>query len=196
MPESMNSNSDNKSVQDKEVSEQQDYVSKKAYQEVSTDMHKYKQAMKELQAKLNEFEAEKEAMKRDELTKQEKWKELSDSYKKQLEKLQSERQDEKQKFVNFHKTNAFLENVPLAKKEFIKFVNLDEIKIDDKGNIDSDNLKKISDSFKQQYPELLKVNNTSRLPSDAPNTDGLKTKNLQEMSRDELLKLFSKVNKK
>lgn len=83
-----------------------DYVSKKAYEEVSRDMHKYKAAVKNAQAKSAEYEAKLKSVEEQTMAENEQWKELSEKYKSEVEHERNSRLKDRQSFVDTVKRSA------------------------------------------------------------------------------------------
>lgn len=169
--------SENKSVteaNDKaETSGQDDegFVKKGAYLEVSKDMHKYKTKAKELEAKLTEFEQSQKAKEQEELAKQKRFEELYAAEKKRADELFEQKEIERKNFLNATKRSHLLSEIgQLEKPEYIKFANLDAIEVREDGEIDVTSLKKVAEGFKQEHSALLKKTKVPTLPNNAPIT--------------------------
>lgn len=147
-----------------------DFVSKKAYTDVSNDMHKYKSELKDVKAMLNQLNAEKSAGEKERLAEQGKWEDLYQKNELELNALKSERNAEQDKFVNYHKKNSVLNKIGSFKKdEYNRFIQTDKINMNEDGSIDSESLGLEVDRIRQEYPELLKASAGNKLPNDAPN---------------------------
>lgn len=147
----------------------EDYVPKTAYEEVSSDMHKYKNELKETKASLNQLKAEQEAKEKEALAEQGKWQELYEVNQKELENLKQQREEEKNKFINYHKKNSVLQKIGGFKREdYNKFIDVNNIEMNDDGSLDEKSLMGEVDRIKQEYPELLKSASSTKLPNDAP----------------------------
>lgn len=175
---------DNEEKTTQETDEKQDeFVSKKAYQEVSTDMHKYKSELNETKAKLNELLSIQEAKEKEALEEQGRWEELYKKAQDQLTTLQSERDQERNKFVEYHKRNSVLQKLGGFKRdEYNKFVDIENIKLRDDGSIDEDSISAEIDRIKQNYPELIKSSSPASLPKDAPMQNEVGNKSFEAMS--------------
>ncbi len=189
---------DNETELKNEVNEQaEDYVSKKAYKEVSQDMHKYKSELQSTKAKLAEIEAIQEAKEQERLEEQGKWEELYKKSQEQFKTLQSEREQEKSKFVDYHKKNSVLQKIGGFKRdEYNNFINVKDIQMNEDGSIDENSLTAEVDRIKQEYPELLKATPSVKLPKEAPNQGEIGNKSYEEMSEHEKAQLKRSLLKK
>lgn len=188
----MSDSIDNKEVQPQteqettnqpEATQEEGFVPKKAFQEVSSDMHKYKNQLREKEAMLNQLLAEKELQEKQALEEQGRWKELYEKTQNQLEEVNTTRQAEQDKFINHHKKNAVLREIGGFKKdEYSNFINIENVIMDENGNIDRASLDAEVSRLKQEMPELLKNVPGNSLPSNAP----MNTEVKQEMSKSEL----------
>lgn len=146
------------------------FVSKRAYQEVSADMHTYKKEMKSLQAEVEKMRADESSRLEAEQVKNGEFQKLADSYKQKFEEADAARQAEKEQVVNFHKLHS-VENAigGFQRSEYAKMaVNLDAIKVDENGIIDEESLKLETSRIRQEHPSLLKTTDKPRLPNLAP----------------------------
>lgn len=180
-----------KEVRQEEVKEQEnEFVSKKAYQEVSTDMHKYKSELQTTRAKLAEIEAIQEAKEKEALEEQGRWEELYKKSQEQFQTLQSEREQEKSKFVDYHKKNSVLQKIGGFKRdEYNKFIDVRSIQMNEDGSINEDTLISEVDRIKQEYPELIKAASSVKLPKEAPQESEIGNRSYSELSEQEKLQL-------
>jgi len=186
-------------VKNEDETPKEDFVSKKAYTDVSTDMHKYKNQLKETQMQLNQLQAEREAVEREALAEQGKWEELYKKNQTELETVKQERAGEQNKFVDYHKKNSVLNKVGGFKRdEYNKFIDVNAINMNEDGSIDETSLDLEIDRIRQSYPELLKTGSGTKLPNDAPlgnNVGEQDASKLTGVEKSEYLKSFLK-NKK
>src|SRR5665647_1844935 len=94
---------DDTKVPSDDVSLEGEFVPKKAYADVSQDMHKFKNKLKETEAQLNQLKAEKAMAEEQGLKDNEQWKTLYEKSKSELDGISTARAAEKDQFVNFHK---------------------------------------------------------------------------------------------
>ena len=181
---------DNEEKTNQENTKQDEFVSKKAYQEVSTDMHKYKSELNETKAKLNELLSIQEAKEKEALEEQGRWEELYKQAQDKLTTLQSERDQERNRFVEYHKRNSVLQKLGGFKRdEYNKFVDIENVKLRDDGSIDEDSISAEIDRIKQNYPELIKTSSPTSLPKDAPMQNEVGNKSFESMSEHEKAQL-------
>lgn len=166
------------------VTETPEVVSKDAYAKVSTDMHKFKSEAKALQAKLADIQAEQEAKDKAALEEKEQWHTLYKKAEEKLKGLETERQNERNKFVESHKINAVIQTLGGFKKpEYNKFIDSSKVEVTEDGSVDSSSVQSEVERIRREYPELLKTSNKTPLPSDAPRQ--FAQKSVKDMTADE-----------
>lgn len=149
-----------------------DYVSARAYKEVSSDMHKYKSKNKDLEAKLNQLLAEREAQERSQMEEQGRWRELAEREAKARAEAEMSLQAERQKFVSANKQSAVINKLGgFKKKEYASFIDTSNIEIDDRGLPTEESVEREVNRIRQELPELLLAKSTPKLPSEAPSKE-------------------------
>jgi hypothetical protein len=177
---------DNIKTPSEDVSQEGEFVPKKAYADVSQDMHKFKNKLKETEAMLNQLKAEKAMAEEQSLKDNEQWKTLYEKSKGELDGLASARAAEKDQFVNFHKKNAVIREIGGFKKdEYNSFINVQSVEMDESGNIVQDSLSAEVNRLKQSYPELIKGSQSQNLPSEAPKSFSATDKDYNSLSQQE-----------
>ena len=142
-----------------------DFVPKRAYKEVSEDMHKYKTQLRETQAKLNELNAKMEAERNRQLEDENRYKELYEGLKGKYEKETSQ-------FKDIHKKNAVINKVGgLKRSEYAKFIDTSNIHMDENGMIDKESIDREVMRLQQEFPELINSNNFNNVNNNAPKSD-------------------------
>lgn len=164
--------------------EKEGFVSKKAYSQVTQDMHSYKAKMKELSAQLEAIKADNEAKEKSALVEQEKWHDLYKKSESKIQDLLKERDLERNRFLEGHKKNSVLQNISFKKQEYIKFIDVSKIEVNEDGSINPDSVNHEVERIKKEFPELIKTNVKEMLPDAAPK--GAKAKTLSEMTSEEL----------
>lgn len=147
-----------------------EFVPAKAYKETQADMFKFKSKLKEAEATLNQLKAEKELQERESLKANQEWKLLYEQNEAKLREIDSQRNAEKEQFINYHKRAAVISAIGGFKKEEYanSFINVSNIETDESGNVVQASLLSEVNRIKQSYPELLKGAVANNLPSDAP----------------------------
>ena len=175
----------------------EEFVPKKAYKEVSDDMFKYKNKLKETEALLNQMAAEKEAASIQSLKENEQWKTLYEKNQAHLDALEATRAQEKDQFVNYHKKQAVLKELGGFKKdEYTNFINVSSIELDDEGNVSPVSLVAEVNRIKQSYPELIKSAPANNLPSNAPKSIEVAGKPYAQMTDKEKMEFKMSLLKK
>jgi len=171
--DSIQSNEENLNPQD------ENYVPKKAYQDVTQDMHKYKGKTKELEAKLNEYQAKLDAIENEKLAEQGKWQELAQANAEKLNRLTQERDQERSKFLDFNKKQAVIADLGgLESDSYASFITVSNISVDEHGIPNREEVKAEADRFRSLHPKLIKTSVKGILSPDAPSVSG------QGMSKD------------
>lgn len=168
--------------------EKNEFVARKAFEEVSRDMHKYKKTMKDAQAKVNEYEARLKAIEEEKMQENEQWKELYEKQKEEAEHVRRLREQDKQQLANAVKKSALKAELGNVKNEYLTFANLDEIEINEDGSINMDTVQKVANDFRTQHSALIPASSGTDITGNAPPSDAHltnKAKSVNEMSLDE-----------
>lgn len=194
-----NQNSVQESVQTEEQGSAQEnqYVPRKAYEEVTSDMHRYKSKVKEAQARLNEYEARLKSIEEEKLKEQNRWKELYEKEQQTREQIEQERKRDRQ---------LYLENVKLSalkaelggdvRAEYLRFANLDAIVVDENGSLSSESVKEVANQFRQNYPELVPSRNDVNItgaPAANKTNFNQAPKDLSQMSTKEKIEALARL---
>jgi hypothetical protein len=151
---------------DLDQEQKQEEVLTKPEADYKADMFKYKQQLKDTQARLQELEKEKQAVEKAEMARQNQWKQLFEQEKAEKSKFQEELNQTKKQFVDSAKKNAVISSLGgLKKNEYTSFINTDSIDLNDDGTINADTLNAEVARIKQNFPELLKTA-TASLPKE------------------------------
>ncbi len=171
---------------------------KKAMEDYKKDMFKFKEQSKAMEAENLQLKADQEKRERASLEKNEEWKSLYELEKQSKDQALEELQDKSTKFIDSAKINAVLAEVGGFKKDcYAKFIDAKNVEMTENGTIDSDSLKRESDRIRQEYSELLNVNESPKLPNNAPSNldpnSGAKT--LGQLNKQQLKDAFSASKK-
>jgi viroplasmin and RNaseH domain-containing protein len=185
-------------INSKEVEANQpsaDEVKDKAVQDYKDDMFKYKERMKSAQSELEAVLAEKAALERNQLEKNEEWKVLYEREKSERESAVSELQQKSTQFMDSSKKNAVVQQLGGFKKdEYSRFIDVSNIEVTDNGTFSSESLSREVERVRQTFPELLKAFDGPKLPGGAPSPVTVKdTKVSASMSRADLLAQYVKL---
>jgi len=161
------------SVTDKEI-----VAMKAKLQELLDEKKKEQSKRVELEQKLQSIEEEK-------LKASNQYKELYESKTKELETIATQRELEKQAFLEHKKLDAFLKEVGgLKKGDYVSLIDTSKLIVDESGNINSDSIRVYAEQFKQAYPEIISVNTIQHVGQSAPitsNGGSLKGKTANEL---------------
>ena len=165
-----------------------DYVARKAFEEVSQDMHKYKKSMKDAIAKNNEFEAKLRAIEEEKMQENEQWKELYEKQKQEAEQIRQQRDQDRMIMKNSVKKSALKSELGNIKSEYLDFASLDDIEVNEDGSINTDSLHKVANDFRSQHAQLIPASSGSDITGNAPPSSSSltpKTRSLGDMSLEE-----------
>lgn len=153
-----------------ETKPEEAFVSKKAYQEVTSDMMKYKEERKALKAELERLRADEQARNEAEQRSRGEYQKIADTYKQKFEESEAQRLSERKRVEDLHKLHHLEKAVGgFQRSEYAKIAaDLNAIKLDDNGIVDEASLLAEATRIKQQHPALLKNDPKLKLPSDAP----------------------------
>ena len=174
-------------VQSPDVQEK-DYVSKKAYEEVSKDMHKFKSELKAAKAARAEYEAQLKTLEEQKMRENEQWKELSEKYKVEGETERAARLQDRAIYIDTVKKSALKSELGSNIKDtYLVHANIDAIEVNENGVIDRDSLLHVANEFRQEHGSLLGTTTGVTATSSAPSNQTLNSgqKSISDMSYDE-----------
>lgn len=152
-------------------------------------LNEKKRAQMELKKYKEELEAMKSALARQEQEKLEEKQEYKALWERTQQELQNEREARskmQQDLVNAQKRKAFDKEIgkSLSKDQYYKFINFDDIIIEEDGSINSESVRYAVSVFRENYRELVPQQSTPRVGSEAPSNDGVirPRKTLNDMS--------------
>lgn len=191
-------NNENVSSANAETASKQEseaYVSKKAYEEVAKDMHKFKAKAKELDATVNEYQAKLKALDEEKLMEQQQWKQLA-------EKRAAELEEEKRKTKETH--NRYLRSLKMVelkkelggsvRDEYLSFASLDVIDFNEDGTLNRDSLVTVANKFRQEHGQLIpKSENVNITGHAASNGEVSPPKTLEQMSMAEKIAMLKQL---
>lgn len=177
--------------------EANEMVHKKAFTEVSNDMHKFKSKAKEATARINELEAAAKSREEADLKSQSKWEELYNKEKKAREVLEADNKTQRERNQLNEKKSALKAELGNVKDVYLSHANLDAIEIQEDGTVSSESVLEVANAFKTEYPELIPSSGTGNITNQAA-ASGVVTSNapksLAEMTTDEKVAELAKYN--
>lgn len=183
MSEQDKNNGSNQEVAEAQATEQNDFVRKQAYEEVSRDMHKFKNRLKEEAARAAEYEARLKALEEEKLIEQKKFEELYQREKKQREQAESARNQEKNLYLRAVKLSALKAELGNVKDVYLSHADIDGIEIREDGSLSSESVKAVADKFRQEHPTLIPKQSGSNITNPASPTSFGATSNEKPLSK-------------
>lgn len=153
--------------------EKDQFVHKKAFEDVSKDMHKFKAKLKDKEAYIAELEAKQTAIEEAALVESQQYKALFEKRNDEFERLKQEVDDRDRKYLEAVKKNALKNELGGSiKEEYLMHADMSSIQFSEGSTIDRDSLTAVANSFRQKYPELVPVIHSSNItgPSSPSNT--------------------------
>lgn len=160
------------------------FVSKKAYEDVSSDMHKFKSKSKDAEARANELEAQLKAVHEEKMAENNQWKELAENRAEELENFKQEQDSKRDRYINVAKKSALKSQLGDIRDEYLAHADIASITINDDGTVNSDSVHQVANSFREKHAVLIPkaVENTSTsIPANV-------THDFSTMTQDELIK--------
>lgn len=170
-------------------------VSRKAYEEVTRDLHKNKQKAKELELAYNELQAQLKAQEELKMQEQEKWKEL---YQKRDAEIAQIKQEAKTREASFHRVAKLAalkqELGGKIKDKYLNFANIDSIIIGEDGLIEPGSLHEVANQFRTEHSDLIPKSDNMQITGHAAgNFDNFNEKPINQMSYAEKVKKLQEL---
>lgn len=176
-----------------EVSEtEEQYVARKAYEEVRGDMFKHKARAKEAAAKASELEARLKAIEEEKLADQERWKELYEKERSEREQTKEQLESEKSRFYRSMKMAALKSELGgKVRDEYLTLANLDSIEVGEDGALSSESVRELANQFRQEHPQLIPNEGSANVTGHAPTSSvNAPQKGIEELSKRELAQII------
>lgn len=178
--------SQNDSVDEVKEEGKSEFVSKKAYEDVSKDMHRFKSKAKEIQAYASELETRLKSIEEEKMQDQQQWKELFEKRTGELESLKREVQQRESQYLTAVKRNALKNELGgKIKDDYLVHANIDGIQFNENGSIDLESLHAVANHFRENHGNLIPVESKSQatgISSPSNSTIGSTLKPLSQMS--------------
>ena len=178
--------------------EREEYVPKTAYENVSKDMHKYKDEKKRLAAEKNELEARLKAIEEEKLVEQERYKELFEKERSQRELKEKELQAKEDRYNESLKKSALRSELGNINPAYLVHADLSAIDMLDDGTVSPESVREIANKFRQDHPALIPANDGQNITGDAPPSKRPlnQPKELADMSLDEKVAYLASMKTK
>lgn len=133
-----------------------EFVPAKAYEEVTRDMHKYKDGLKQSQAEINELRAQLKAQEEAKMRDNEQWQEIAQRREAEMEELKTQYSQKSSRFETAVKRTALKQELGgQIKEEYLSFANLNNIHMDENGIVDVESLRQVANEFRKQHGQLI-----------------------------------------
>lgn len=177
--------------------EKEAFVSRKAYEEVTRDMHKNKQKAKDLEAANNELKSQFKAQEEQKMQEQERWKELYEKREAELEQERKKSSDQENRYMKSVKLSALKQEIGAnVRDEYLHFAPIDNIVLSDDGSIDKDSLREVANSFRKEHGQLIPQSENVNITGQAASIYSVtQPKDRSKMSVDELKQEIANLNK-
>ena len=176
------------------------YVAKKAYEEVSKDMHKYKSKAREVEAMKNELESKLKSIEEQKLMEEKRWQELYEKEKEEKSQLAEQREQDFERYLKSAKLAALKQELGGAVKDvYLNHANINEIEIKEDGTLSSESVLNVANQFRKDYPEV--IPNTQNLNITSPSSptqfaESEDKNDLSKMSYEQKAALLDKLQNK
>lgn len=177
-------------------SDEDKFVPRNAYEEVSKDMHKYKSQAKEAAAKAAELESRMKAIEEAKLVEEKRYEELYAKEREEREKMEQALKSTNEHYVKTVKMTALMRELGNIKPKYLQHAAIDEIVVHDDGSLSSESVVAVANKFRQENPELVPAANVGNINDAAPSNDQTKSKpaiDFDSLSKDDLRQLLSKA---
>ena len=187
-----------------ESSQQQEgYVARKAYEEVTSDMHKFKQRAKDANARINELEARLKAEEEAKLKEQENWQQLYEREKAEREEAERIRSQERNQYLKAVKLSALKSELGgTVKDEYLQFADVESIELGEDGTLSSESVRHVANKFRHEHPSLVVRKDEANITNRSAAGDisySEQEKTIEQMSVDEkkqkLYELYAQKNR-
>ena len=164
---------ESKTVEVSEPKQEEDFVKRSAYEDVSKDMHKFKSKAKNAEAELTQLKAEKKADEESRLKEQNDWKELYEREKQGKEELESVAKQQQEEYIKTVKLSALKSELGgNVKDQYLNFADVGSIQRDEDGSLNSDSVQLVANKFRQEHPDLVGKQGNLNITGPAPTKGG------------------------
>lgn len=174
--------------------QENEFVPRRAYEDVSRDMHRYKQTAREAQAARAEYESKLKSLEEEKMREQAQWKELYEREKQEAELAKKKAQDERNSYLTAVKKSALKSELGGRVKDvYLAHANVIAIELNEDGTINQESLLKVANDFRQNHGELIPPAVTAEPTAKASPTGQTVTtgeKTIGQMTPDERLALL------
>jgi chromosome segregation ATPase len=139
----------------KEKEQKDEFVRKTAYEEVTSDMHRFKSRAKDAEAKAAEYEAKLRAIEDEKLKSEQRYQELYEKEKREKEQLADTRKKERELYLRGLKLGALKSELGNVKDAYLMHADISAIEINEDGTLNSESVRKVANQFRQEHAALI-----------------------------------------
>jgi len=150
----MSDSIDKEEVQMNEPKEES-HVSKKAYEDVSKDMHKFKSKSREAEARANELEVQLKAIQDEKLAENNQWKELAERRQEELDAMMADVSNKEKRYIDTAKKAALKSELGSIRDEYLAHADINSITLNDDGTVNTESVHEVANSFREQHSVLI-----------------------------------------
>jgi len=164
------------------------FVRRQAYEEVSKDMHKFKDRFRDAEARAAEYEAKLKAIEEQKLKDEQKYQELYEREKNERTKAEQARESERQLYLRAVKLSALKAELGNIKDQYLMHADIDSIEVKEDGTLSSESVHSVVNKFREEHPALIPQQSSGNITNYASPTSfnsAPKDKSLSEMSYEE-----------
>lgn len=170
------------------------YVPRKALEEVSSDMHKFKTKWKEAEAARNEYEAKLKRIEDERLEETQQYKTLWEKAQQEKEAIENQFKETKNSYLNTFKKMELKRELGGIKDAYLVHADLSQVEINEDGTINKDSVLRAANKFREEYGELIpKSAEKDPTGSASPTNVSVHSKRLEEMSFQEKMEAYRKL---
>ncbi len=159
------------------------FVNREAYENVSKDMHKYKAKTKDYEARIAQLEADQKAKEEAKLVETQQFQKLYEEEKKRAQELSDRLTAREKQVIADRKKSALKNALGNVNDEYLMFANLESIELSEDGNLNPDSVHKAANDFRAKHPQLLIKNEGSNITGKAPAPDANVTSGQVDLSK-------------
>jgi hypothetical protein len=175
-----------------------EFVSKRAYEEVARDMHRFKSQAKEAAAARAEYEAKLKQLEEEKMREQNQFKELYERTKQEAELEKQKAQRDREAWLSSVKKSALKNELGKIRDEYLVHADLNGIEFNDDGTLSSESVLRVANKFRQEHGSLVQKTHAQDPTAPASPTNQTVTSNgksIEQMSLAEKLAAFHALPK-
>jgi predicted RNase H-like nuclease (RuvC/YqgF family) len=183
----------------REKEEKDEFVRRQAYEEVSKDMHKFKERFRDAEARAAEYEAKLRSIEEQKLKDEQRYQELYEREKTERERAEEARQQERNLYLRAVKLSALKAELGNIKDQYLSHADIDSIEVKEDGTLSSESVHAVANRFREEHPMLIPQESGGNITNYASPTSfnsASGNKSLSEMSYEEKANYLKQLKNK